>query len=83
MSNDLVEDYYKSMDEFFKGKVRGVTETDRKMLPRMSYSGLEVFKNCPYQFPCKIPRNKLQSTPDNAQTFFCQFLIVQSTKCLC
>ena len=58
MSNDLVEDYYKSMDEFFKGKVRGVTETDRKMLPRMSYSGLEVFKNCPYQFNLKYGEKK-------------------------
>lgn len=58
MSNDLIEDYNKSMDEFFKGKVRGVTEIDRKTLPRMSYSGLEVFKNCPYQFNLKYGEKK-------------------------
>ena len=58
MSNELVEDYYKSMSDFFEGKVRGVTEADRGVLPRLSYSGLEVFKNCPYQFNLKYGEKK-------------------------
>ena len=58
MSNELVEDYYKSMSDFFEGKVRAVTETDRNVLPRLSYSGLEVFKNCPYQFNLKYGEKK-------------------------
>lgn len=58
MSNELVEDYYKSMSDFFEGKVRAVTEADRNVLPRLSYSGLEVFKNCPYQFNLKYGEKK-------------------------
>ena len=58
MSNDLVEDYYKSMNDFFEGKVRGVTETDRRMLPRLSYSGLETFRNCEYQYHLKYGEKK-------------------------
>ena len=58
MGNELVEDYYKSMSDFFEGKVRAVTETDRNVLPRLSYSGLEVFKNCPYQFNLKYGEKK-------------------------
>ena len=58
MNNELVEDYYKSMSDFFEGKVRGVTEADRGVLPRLSYSGLEVFKNCPYQFNLKYGEKK-------------------------
>ena len=58
MSNELVEDYYKSMNDFFEGKVRAVTEADRNVLPRLSYSGLEVFKNCPYQFNLKYGEKK-------------------------
>lgn len=58
MSNELVEDYYKSMSDFFEGKVRAVTEADRGVLPRLSYSGLEVFKNCPYQFNLKYGEKK-------------------------
>ena len=58
MNNDLIENYNKSMDEFFKGKVRGVTETDRKTLPRLSYSGLEVFRNCEYQYHLKYGEKK-------------------------
>ena len=58
MSNDLVEDYYKSMNDFFEGKVRGVTEADRGVLPRLSYSGLEVFRNCPYQYHLKYDEKK-------------------------
>jgi ATP-dependent helicase/DNAse subunit B len=58
MSNELVEDYYKSMNDFFERKVRAVTEADRGVLPRLSYSGLEVFKNCPYQFNLKYGEKK-------------------------
>ena len=58
MSNELVEDYYKSMSDFFEGKVRGVTEADRGVLPRLSYSGLEVLRNCPYQYHLKYGEKK-------------------------
>ncbi len=58
MRNDLVEDYYKSMNDFFEGKVRGVTEADRGVLPRLSYSGLDLNKNCPYQYHLKYDEKK-------------------------
>lgn len=58
MGNELIEDYCKSMSDFFEGKVRTVTEADRGVLPRLSYSGLEVFKNCPYQFNLKYGEKK-------------------------
>ena len=58
MGNDLIEDYNKSMDEFFKGKVRAVTEADREVLPRLSYSGLETFRNCEYQYHLKYGEKK-------------------------
>lgn len=58
MSNDLVEDYYKSMNDFFEGKVRGVTEADRGVLPRLSYSGLETFRNCEMQYNLKYGEKK-------------------------
>ena len=58
MGNNLVEDYYKSMDDFFQGKVRGVTEADRGVLPRLSYSGLETFRNCEYQYNLKYGEKK-------------------------
>lgn len=58
MGNELIEDYNKSMSDFFEGKVRAVAEADRGVLPRLSYSGLEVFKNCPYQFNLKYGEKK-------------------------
>lgn len=58
MSNELVEDYYKSMSDFFEGKVRAVTEADRGVLPRLSYSGLETFRNCEYQYHLKYGEKK-------------------------
>ena len=58
MSNELVEDYYKSMNDFFEGKVRAVTEADRGVLPRLSYSGLDLYKNCPYQYHLKYDEKK-------------------------
>lgn len=58
IKNDLIEQYYKSMDDFFEGKVRGVTEADRGVLPRLSYSGLETFRNCEYQYHLKYGEKK-------------------------
>ena len=58
MSNDLIEDYNKSMSDFFEGKVRSVTEADRDTLPRLSYSGLETFRNCEYQYNLKYGEKK-------------------------
>ena len=58
MGNDLIEDYYKSMSDFFQGKVRSVTEADRDTLPRLSYSGLETFRNCEYQYNLKYGEKK-------------------------
>lgn len=58
MSNDLIEDYNKSMNDFFEGKVRSVTEADRDTLPRLSYSGLETFRNCEYQYNLKYGEKK-------------------------
>lgn len=58
MSNDLVEKYNESMDDFFKGKVRAVTDVDRGVLPKLSYSGLEIYKNCPFQYNLKYGEKK-------------------------
>ena len=58
MGNELVEDYYKSMNDFFEGKVRGVAEADWGVLPRLSYSGLETFRNCEYQYHLKYGEKK-------------------------
>jgi len=58
MGNELVEDYNKSMSDFFEGKVRAVTEADRGVLPRLSYSGLETFRNCEYQYHLKYGEKK-------------------------
>lgn len=58
MSNDLVENYNESMNEFFKGKVRSVTNADRGVLPRLSYSGLETFRNCEMQYNLKYGEKK-------------------------
>lgn len=37
-------------EEYLRNKVRCVTEEDRKKLPTFSYSKLDVFKNCPFQY---------------------------------
>lgn len=58
MGNDLVENYNESMDIFFKGKVRSVTNADRGVLPRLSYSGLETFRNCEMQYNLKYGEKK-------------------------
>lgn len=38
--------------------VRPVTEEDRKKLPVFSYSKMEVYKNCPYQYNLKYNQKK-------------------------
>lgn len=58
MGNDLVENYNESMDDFFKGKVRSVANADRGVLPRLSYSGLETFRNCEMQYNLKYGEKK-------------------------
>lgn len=48
----------KMNNKYFDDAIRNVTEEDRKNLPRLSYSSLEVFKNCPYQFNMKYNEKK-------------------------
>lgn len=45
-------------EELFKNLVRPVTEEDRKKLPVFSYSKMEVYKNCPYQYDLKYNQKK-------------------------
>ena len=40
------------------GKIRSVTDEDRKKLPKYSYSGLSMLKHCPYQFNLKYNEDK-------------------------
>lgn len=47
------------MSSVFTDLVRPVTEEDRTKLPRYSYSKLEVFKNCPYQYQMKYVQGKM------------------------
>ena len=39
--------------ELLQGRIRPVTEEDKESLPKFSYSGLSIFKQCPYQFDLK------------------------------
>ncbi len=39
-------------------KIRNTTEEDKKILPMYSYSGLSMFKHCPYQFNLKYNEDK-------------------------
>lgn len=45
-------------EEILKQYVRPVTEEDRKRLPVFSYSKMEVYKNCPYQYNLKYNQKK-------------------------
>lgn len=45
-------------EEILKKYVRPVTEEDRKILPVFSYSKMEVYKNCPYQYHLKYNQKK-------------------------
>lgn len=45
-------------EEIFKDLVRPVTEEDREKLPVFSYSKMEVYKNCPYQYDLKYNQGK-------------------------
>lgn len=45
-------------EEILKKYVRPVTEEDRKKLPVFSYSKMEVYKNCPYQYDLKYNQKK-------------------------
>lgn len=45
-------------EELLKDYVRPVIEEDRKNLPVFSYSKMEVYKNCPYQYDLKYNQKK-------------------------
>lgn len=45
-------------EEILKPYVRPVTEEDRKSLPVFSYSKMDVFRNCPYQYDLKYNQKK-------------------------
>lgn len=45
-------------EELFKDLVRPVTDEDREKLPVFSYSKMDVYKNCPFQFDLKYNQNK-------------------------
>lgn len=47
--------------QLLKSKIRSVTEEDRKSLPKYSYSGLSVLKQCPYQFNLKYNEKLVSS----------------------
>lgn len=40
-------------EDILRPYIRSVTEEDKKKLPKFSYSKMEVFKNCPYQYDKK------------------------------
>lgn len=48
-------------EEILKDLVRSVTEEDRGKLPVFSYSKMEVYKNCPYQYDLKYNQGKYSS----------------------
>lgn len=48
-------------EEILKDLVRPVTEEDREKLPVFSYSKMEVYKNCPYQYNLKYNQGKYSS----------------------
>lgn len=45
-------------EELFKDLIRPVREEDREKLPVFSYSKMEVYKNCPYQYDLKYNQKK-------------------------
>ncbi len=45
-------------EELLKNLVRPVTEEDREKLPVFSYSKMDVYKNCPYQYDLKYNQKK-------------------------
>lgn len=48
-------------EEILKDLVRPVTEEDREKLPVFSYSKMEVYRNCPYQYDLKYNQGKYSS----------------------
>lgn len=48
-------------EELLKDYVRPVREEDRGVLPVFSYSKMEVYKNCPYQYDLKYNQGKYSS----------------------
>ena len=48
-------------EELLKDYVRPVREEDRGILPVFSYSKIEVYKNCPYQYDLKYNQGKFSS----------------------
>lgn len=72
------------MSSILKPYIRKVTEEDRKKLPTFSYSKLEVFKNCPYQYNIKY--NKKLRTMDTSLALevgtLCHFVLETKGKML-
>jgi hypothetical protein len=71
-------------EELLKDKVRPVTDEDRENLPVYSYSSMEVFTNCPYQFNKKY-NLKLRSNDTSIPLelgSLCHYILEQKGKLL-
>ena len=67
-----------------KAKIRQVTDEDKKILPVFSYSKMEVFKNCPYQYNLKYNEKKYTSDTSLALELgsLCHYVLEQKGKML-
>lgn len=65
-------------------KIRPVTEEDREKLPKVSYSALEVLKNCPLQFKFKYRDKKYTDDTSLALELgsLCHYVLEQKGKAL-
>lgn len=63
-------------------KVRNVTEEDRKKLPTFSYSKMDVFKNCPFQYNKKYNEGMYTSDTSIALELgsLCHYVLEQKGK---
>lgn len=70
--------------ELLKEKIRHVTSEDRDKLPVYSYSRMEVFKNCPYQYNIKYNEKKYSSDTTIALELgtLCHYILEQKGKML-
>lgn len=65
-------------------KIREVTQEDREKLPKISYSALEVLKNCPLQFKFKYRDKKYTNDTSLALELgsLCHYVLEQKGKSL-
>lgn len=65
-------------------KIRKVTQEDREKLPKISYSALEVLKNCPLQFKFKYRDKKYSDDTSLALELgsLCHYVLEQKGKAL-